>query len=104
MSALAVIFGKSEDQKRAEILREAAEDKLMAVHPLEKKDLGFHCDAEEERGLVLITRIREASALFISRSDRNLIATLVIGAVIIIKGDLKIAEIGTLIGKALSAL
>lgn len=96
MPGVGVFFGKpTEAQIRAEQARINAEDKLMAIHPLERTDLGFHCDAEGERAMVFITRLRDITATFTARSDRNLWATLIVGAVLIFKGIITPADIGS---------
>lgn len=99
MQALGVMFGQSEAEKRAEQARQDAEDRLMAVHSLEKTDLAFHCDAEAERAIVFITRIRDLAAAQASRADRNFVATIALGALILFKGDLSVAQILHFLGK-----
>lgn len=93
MPAMAFLFGQSEAEKRAEAARQDAEDRLMAVHALERTDLGFHCDAESERAIVFITRIRDIAAIQASRSDRNLYATIGLGILILAKGDVTVMQI-----------
>lgn len=93
MAALAFLFGQSEAERRAESARQDAEDRLMAVHPMEKTDLAFHCDAEGERAIVFITRIRDLGAAQASRADRNLYATIGLGALILVKGDVSLAHV-----------
>lgn len=93
MLGLSVFFGQTEAERRAESARQDAEDRLMAVHPLEKNDLAFHCDAEAERAIVFITRIRDTAASQASRADRNFIATIALGALILFKGDASVAQI-----------
>ena len=87
------VFGQSEAEKRAEQARQDAEDRLMAVHALERTDLGFHCDAESERAIVFITRIRDLAAQQASRADRNLYTTIGLGVMILAKGDVTVMQI-----------
>lgn len=86
MSLVGVFFGQSDGEKRAEQARLDAEDRLMAVHQQEKADLGFHCEAEGERIVVFLTRLRDLAAVSKASSDRNFVTLIIVGAALMIKG------------------
>jgi len=94
MGSLGILLRKSDSERRAADALEEAEDKLMAVHPMESEDLSFHCSAEAERAIVFIKRIRNLQAIFTTRSDRNLYATLILGAALLMKGTITFEDLG----------
>ena len=78
-----LFFKKSVQELHAERQRVKAEDKLMAVHAMERQSLEYHCDFEGERALVLITRLRDSAAISKAKADRNLTATIVVGLLVL---------------------
>lgn len=95
MPMLGVLFGgKSEGELRARQARIDAEDRLLAINPLEHKNLSFHVLAEANRNAVFITRLRDIHATLAAKSDRNLWAVLILGGLLLAKGIITPQEIG----------
>lgn len=93
MAIVDVFFGKSEDRREAERELRQSEDKLMAMDPAEETSLPVHAKADSERLGVVLSRLRVVQATSKQHSDRNLVATIASGMILIamVKGG-SIAE------------
>lgn len=79
-------FGKTEGQLRAEQALLDAEDRLIAYHPDEAIDLGFHSNRDADRMKVIVARQRLTHEMVKITSRRNVAVTLLVGIVLLAKG------------------
>ena len=88
-----MFFGKSEQEKNAELALTQAEDRLMAFDPREASDLGIHAGKESDRTQVIVARQRDSHAELTRKTDRNLTATLSFGVILLFKGVVTIDQV-----------
>ena len=92
-------FAKTEAQLRAEQALIDAEDRLLEFHPEEATDLGFHSKRDADRTKVIVARQRLTHEMVKAASQRNVIATLVVGLLLLAKGIIPLEPVGQAIQK-----
>lgn len=107
MTILDVILGKSQALDRALETLQREDDKIFALQAGEEEESPIHAPICARRWAQTVARLRLMQAQNSVKSDRNLYATLFIGAILLAKGAVTPAFIGGVvigIGKALAAL
>ncbi len=91
---VSITFGNSAARAAGEQHALEAEDRLMELDEIETKDLAFHVEKEAQRTKVIIMRMRQLNLMIVERTDRNMWATIIIGAVLLMKGVVTPTDIG----------
>jgi hypothetical protein len=107
VTVLDVFLGNSKPLDRALEALQAEDDKIFALQAGEEEESPIHAPICARRWAQTIARLRLMQAQNSAKSDRNLYATVFIGALLLAKGAVTPAFVGGVIvgiGKALAAL